>query len=167
MSAERPAFTIRPVCAEDVPALNEIRRQPGVLDFILSIPSERLASSERWFESLGPDAHTFVAEVEGRVVGTAGLHVRTGRQRHAAALGIMVHKDLHGRGIGRALMHAILDVADNWLLLVRVELEVFADNAPAIALYESLGFETEGRKRKDTIRHGTYEDILMMGRIRE
>lgn len=107
-----------------------------------------------------------MVEVEGRVVGSAGLQVHGGRERHAAALGIIVHADFHGRGIGRALMNAVLDVADNWLMLVRVELEVCADNTPAIARYESLGFHTEGRKRNATIRRGSYQDVLVMGRIR-
>ncbi len=159
-------IVIRPVRAEDAEAVNEIRRQPGVMRFILSMPSERVATNRGFLEGLGPDEHVFVAEVEGRVVGMAGLHVAAGRRRHAGGIGIAVHDDFHGRGIGRALMEALLDVADNYLGLVRVELEVMADNDRAIKLYESLGFQTEGRKRKDIFRHGDYVDALIMARVR-
>ncbi len=55
------------------------------------------------------------------------------------------HDQWQGRGVGRALMEAAVDLADNWLSLTRLELTVFADNAPAIRLYERVGFEVEGR----------------------
>lgn len=48
------------------------------------------------------------------------------------------------KGIGTALLQEIVDAADNWLGFRRLELAVFADNAPAIRLYEKFGFEREG-----------------------
>lgn len=51
--------------------------------------------------------------------------------------GIGVAKEQRGRGVGRALMNAVLEVAP-----ATVELEVIEQNEPAIKLYESLGFET-------------------------
>lgn len=86
--------------------------------------------------------------------------------RHSAGFGIMVHRDWQGRGVGRALMEAALDVADNWLMLTRVELTVFTDNARAIGLYKSLGFEIEGTKRMGAIRNGAYADEYYMARLR-
>ncbi len=43
-------------------------------------------------------------------------------------------------------MSEILDLADTWLMLVRIELGVFTDNEKAIKLYEKFGFEIEGTK---------------------
>ncbi len=63
-------------------------------------------------------------------------------------------------------METILDVADNWLMLVRIELEVFADNEKAIALYKKYGFEIEGKIRMAAIRNGEYVDEYKMGRVR-
>jgi len=77
-----------------------------------------------------------------------------------------VHDQFQGRGIGRKLLEALLDVADNYLGLVRVELEVMPDNERAIHLYESVGFEHEGRKRKAIFRGGQHIDGLMMARLR-
>ncbi|MGE5485649.1 MAG: N-acetyltransferase family protein [Ignavibacteriales bacterium] len=161
-----PETRIRPVKAEDAEAANEIRRQAGVMEHILALPSERVTDSRKFLENLGPTDHVFVAESEGRVVGMAALQVAAGRRRHTGGVGLMVHRDYHGQGIGRRLMDEILDVADNWLGLVRVELEVFADNGRAISLYESLGFQTEGRKRKGALRRGEFVDILIMGRVK-
>ena len=75
----------------------------------------------------------------------------------------MVRTDCQGQGIGTALLEAVLDLADNWLMLRRVELEVYADNGGAIRLYERLGFETE---REAAVKAGAYVDTLVMARLR-
>lgn len=157
---------IRPIRPEDAAAVNALRRQPGVMENTFGMPSDRVNRAEKFIADLGPDDHVFVATVDGQVVGLAGVHVQRGRRRHVADLGISVHDDYANRGIGRALMQVLLDVADNHLALVRVELEVIDGNARAIHLYESLGFEMEGRKRMDFIRRGQYVDTLVMGRLR-
>ena len=88
------------------------------------------------------------------------------RTRHVGSVGIFVHTDWQNKGVGTALLKTVLDLADNWLMLVRVELEVFADNDRARHLYEKLGFELEGRRRMAVVRDGAYIDELMLSRIR-
>ena len=161
-----PDVVSRPVRAEDGEAIHQIRRQPSVIDRTLALPSERIQDNLRFLESFGPDDHALVAEVDGRAVGMAGLHVKRGKLRHGGEIGMMIHDQFQGRGLGRRLLEALLDIADNHLGLIRVELEVLADNVRAIKLYESFGFEHEGRKRKAVFRHGRHADLLMMGRVR-
>ena len=86
--------------------------------------------------------------------------------RHVGSIGLFVHTDYQNQGVGTALMKAMLDLADNWLMLVRVELEVFADNERAIRLYEKFGFEKEGLLRMTTVRCGQYADEYKMARLR-
>ena len=78
-----------------------------------------------------------------------------------------VHDDYHNQGIGSKMMKAILDLADNWLNLKRLELEVYIDNTGAIHLYEKYGFVIEGTLRKFAFRDGDYVDAYVMGRVRE
>lgn len=159
-------ITIRPVRIEDAEAINAIRRSPSVVENTFGMPSERIEANRKFIENLSGDDHLLVAEVDGEVVGMAGIHLKRGKARHSAGLGIMVRDDYQGRGIGRRLMESLLDLADNWLDLRRVELEVLADNDRAIQLYKSLGFEEEGVKRAAHIAHGEYKDLLMMARLR-
>lgn len=160
---------IRPVRVEDSEDISEIRRMKGVMENILVIPSERLEGSIRFTESLGNDDHVFVAEVNEdgvkKVVGLSGLHLsKSARQRHSGSLGICIHTGYQNMGIGKKLLEEILDIADNWLMLVRVELGVYTDNEKAIGLYKSLGFEKEGIKKYSAIRNGKYVDEYMMAR---
>jgi L-phenylalanine/L-methionine N-acetyltransferase len=157
---------VRPVRPDDADALQRIRRLPSVVRFTMALASIRLADVRRRIENYGPDDHVMVAEVAGDVVGMAGLHVHGSKQRHVADLGIMVSDDHQGRGVGRALMTALLDLADSQLGLVRVELEVASENLAAIRLYESLGFEREGLKRHAFMVDGHLADLLIMGRLR-
>ena len=153
-------YTIRPMELGDAPGFNVLRRMPGVFETTLGLPSERVQHSIDGFQRFGPDDHIFVAVLEdGTVIGSAGLQVCTNpRMRHVGTLGMLVHTEFQNQGIGTALMKTVLELADNWLMLVRVELEVFADNARAIHLYEKFGFEKEALLRMSVVRDGQYRD---------
>jgi putative acetyltransferase len=103
------------------------------------------------------------------MVGQLGLHTypTRPRRRHAAHIGMAVRDDWQGKGVGSALIEAALDLADNWLNLTRLELTVFADNAPAVRLYEKFGFIPEGTLVQYALRDGQYPDCIIMARIRE
>jgi putative acetyltransferase len=158
---------IRAIKPEDAADINRMRITEGVRENILGIMSERVADSEAFIRALGPNDHMLVAESEGSVVGCVGLNVSPGvRVRHTASLGIMVQKKHQGQGIGKALMEAVLDLADNWLMLKRVELSVFVDNERAIALYRKMNFVVEGTKKYAAARNGIYADEYLMARYR-
>jgi putative acetyltransferase len=107
-----------------------------------------------------------VAEQNGRVVGSAGLHPQPKlRRRHVAMLGISVAPEAQGRGVGAALMQAMCDYADGWAQILRIELTVFTDNARAMALYQRFGFRHEGTHRAYAIRDGVYMDVHAMARL--
>jgi hypothetical protein len=67
--------------------------------------------------------------------------------------------------VGQALMTALLDYADNWAQVLRIELTVFHDNQRAIRLYERHGFAPEGRLKAYALRNGVFEDVLAMARL--
>lgn len=89
------------------------------------------------------------------------------RRRHVADLWHDGADDMQGKGVGSALMAAIVEMADKWLQITRLELTVYTDNTPAIALYTKFGFEIEGTHRKYAFRDGAYVDAYSMGRILE
>ena len=161
-------YTIRPAGPEDAAGITALRRMPGVFEQAASLPSDRSRRMEELLRQPGQNRHFLVAvSPDNTVLGLVMLTVESNpRRRHAGGLGIMVRTDCQGRGVGSALMKAALELADNWLMLRRVELEVYADNEGAIRLYQRLGFETEGRKRAAAVKDGAYVDLLVMARLR-
>jgi len=157
---------IRPVRVEDAEAIWRIARQEGVLETILALPSDRLERRRQQLSELGPDEHYLVAETDGEVVGLAGLVVGHGRLRHGGHLFVYVDQQHQARGIGTRLIAALLDLADNWLLLRRVELTVLVKNERARQLYERLGFVVEGRRKYSVIAAGEIADEWLMARYR-
>jgi len=167
MSIER--LTIRRAEADDCVAVAEMFKSLKVFPGTLQVP---YPSHEYWRKRItdNPEsAYYLVAIIDQRVVGMANIDTFPNRPRrkHAGAIGICVHEEWQGKGVGAALMHAILDLADNWLNLTRIELEVFSDNEAAIHLYERFGFEVEGTLRQHAFRDGQFVDSTMMARLKQ
>lgn len=157
---------IRAATAGDVAALCATANDPGFRWGTLRLPYQSLDQTSRFLASLGDRDHLLVAEVDGEVVGNAGLHRQRDRRRHVGIVGMGVRDAFRRRGVGTALLRAVLDLADNWLDLRRLELNVFVDNGPAIALYERHGFVREGVMSAYAFRDGAYVDSLTMARVR-
>ncbi len=158
---------IRAMEPTDVDALHEIFSCPGVMANTLQVPWRSTEFTRERFGQARPDLHRLVAVVDGRVVGNLGLDiVQNPRRRDVGAMGMSVHDAFQNRGIGSALMAAMIDLADNWLGLRRIELQVWTDNHPAIHLYEKFGFAIEGTGRQFARRAGTLVDAYYMARLR-
>lgn len=152
---------------EDLQAVTDIMNCPGVVYGTLQLPYRSLEERRARAEP-SSNVHRLVAEIDGRVVGLLGLHLEAGpRRRHVGSIGMGVHDEFQGRGVGSALMAAMIELADRWLQLRRVELTVYADNAAAIHLYEKFGFVGEGTFCEFAFRDGRYVDALAMARLRD
>lgn len=162
------AIRVRAFEPDDVPALTEIMNCPGVARDTLQLPYRSVEFRRQWTQRLqSPESHHLVAEFDRRVVGNLGLTVEpAARRRHVGSIGMGVHDEFQGRGVGAALMAAMVDLADNWLQLRRIELTVYEDNAAAIHLYEKFGFAVEGHHRDYAFRAGEYVTALTMARLR-
>ncbi len=139
----------------------------------LQTPLTRVSQRAKWLEALDPQERIVgawlpaTAKTPERLVGMAGLHVasRSPRRRHAMSIGMAVHDAYQGQGVGTLLMGALVDLADNWLFVLRLELEAYASNERALRLYESFGFKQEGLMRAHALRHGQLVDSVSMARL--
>jgi ribosomal protein S18 acetylase RimI-like enzyme len=105
----------------------------------------------------------FVAEVEGHIVGV--LNCDGGKRqatRHNASFGIAVAREQRNKGIGTALLSHLIEWAKDMGVLKRLELEVYAHNAPAIHLYRKFGFVEEGKRQSAYFQHEEFLDGLLM-----
>lgn len=160
-------ITIRSAEPTDAEGIWKCFTSPQVVRNTLQLPFRSLESIGQHLANPGEGDYQLVAEVDGEIVGCLGLHTTIRpRIRHKADFGMNVRDDWQGKGVGSALMQALIDLADKWLNLTRLELTVYTDNEAAIALYKKFGFEIEGTHRKFAFRDGEFVDAYAMARIR-
>lgn len=161
-------LAIRRAEASDYEAIAHHLSDPLVFPGTLQAPH---ASADAWRKRMAemPDTdYVLVALADGRIAGFAGLHAagKSPRRAHVMHLGITVAGEWQGKGVGRRLMKELVELADNWLNVFRIELTVFTYNERAIALYRRFGFEIEGTHRAYALRDGRYADTYSMARVR-
>jgi putative acetyltransferase len=141
--------------------------QPAMLHGNPAAPYATLEKTRAWLEKLDSSKVAIAAVVGDILVGFGILSRGLLRGAHTATISAGVHDAWHGRGDGSALIAEMLDLADRWLGLRRVELNVFTDNQAAIALYRKYGFEVEAAHRGAALRDGVLIDCYFMARLRE
>jgi len=161
------SFHIRRIEPQDAAAMARLQSAPGVVRHTSQQPYQSAADWQQKLQELPAHCYWLVAcGVDGDVMASAGLNIlQQARCRHVADLFLVVRDEWQGRGVGRSLMQALLDAADNWLGLIRLQLMAQQDNARAIALYERFGFQHEGVVRQDILQDGRYVDSVVMARL--
>ncbi len=150
----------------DIVAVKAIYQQASCYSGTLQLP---FPSEEMWlkrFENPPENYYNLIAEIKGKVVSQIGLLVYSSpRRKHVANIGMAVSENFQGQGIGAKLLSAALNLANNWLAVHRVELEVYTDNTAAIALYKKHGFCIEGTAKAYAFRNGHYVDSHLMAKV--
>ena len=105
-----------------------------------------------------------VAEVTGVVVGSIEFRSQARKRlSHTGSVSMSISKDYRSMGIGKALLKALLDWAEENPLIEKVSLGVFSTNLRAISLYKQMGFLEEGRLIKEyKLNNGEYIDDVLM-----
>ena len=113
-----------------------------------------------------PQDGVCLVAVDGEtVVGVLDFHREKRAQvAHGGEFGMSVDREYRRQGVGTALLRALIAWA-RAEAVTRLQLQVFENNRPAIGLYESMGFQTEGRRRGAVVVAGTPIDVLLMARI--
>lgn len=167
MSELPEGLTIRPVQADDADALHALRQLPAIAAQNPPLQSGPRDITRESIRELPPATLKIVACIGDMLVGEADLRVGRNRRAHMGTLGLSVHDAWRRRGIGTRMMTALIDAADRWYGLRRLELRVFAGNDAALALYRNFGFEVEVTERGAVLQDGFLIDVLIMGRLRD
>lgn len=145
---------------KDIPALTDIWNE--VVKAGAAFPQEETLTPEQAEQFFASQSFTAAAEENGEIVGLYILHPNNvGRCGHIANASYAVRTDIRGRQVGRRLVTHCLEKCRELGFRVLQFNAVVADNAPALALYKSLGFVQlgvipGGFRKKD----GSYADII-------
>jgi phosphinothricin acetyltransferase len=160
-------YVIREANAEDLPGIDAIYNAEiltGVATWDLEpwSPERR----RRWFEEhrTDPTQPVLVAEAAGEVVGFASLSKvsEKGGWRFTREDTVYVRTDWQGRGVGRALLEALIERARE--LPVRlIVASIESTNERSLALHRSLGFELIGEYRHAGFKFGAWRSTTYLG----
>ena len=128
-------------------------------------------SHEHWFKRIQntPDCVIFALRIfpSQTLIGSCQLHSIHPVHR-SADLQIRIGADnCRNKGYGKQALDQLLEFGFRDLNLNRIYLHVLADNLPAQRLYERFHFQHEGRLRCAVFVDGRYQDVLLMGLLRE
>src|SRR3989338_8504840 len=143
---------------------------------LISIVKKKTLSDEReWIKGMLRDIKnkkcvSLMCEVNGKLVGGAGVDIKKEGMSHIGIIGIALQKEARGLGIGTRLLDLIMKLAKRELKTEIIELHYFKGN-PAVRLYKRLGFREVGvfpkmRKRifriKGSSKKVEYHDQIIM-----
>ena len=152
--------SLRAAARSDWPAIARIYAEgmaTGDATFETEVPSW-----DAWDASHLP-APRLVAEVGGVVVGWLAVSPVS---RRAVYRGVVEHsvyvtEAARGRGVGRALLAALVETAPSHGIWT-IQTSIFEENAASVALHESAGFRLVGRRERIARLRGAWRDTLLL-----
>ena len=162
--------TLRPTRPEDSEEMIRYMKQTASeTEFLLRYPDEvqyTLEQEEMILRRLMEDPQTVMMAgiVEGRVAGNCSISWLGPKRkvRHRCSMAIALKREYWSLGIGTAMIGYLTELAEK-IGFSQMELEVVADNARALALYEKCGFVPTGRRsRALRFDDGSFHDEIMM-----
>ena len=125
-----------------------------------------LAEQAAWLDQRSGAMAVVVAEIDGRIAGFASLSPYRDRPAYATTVedSVYVHADFRGRGVARALLGEVLDIATT-RGFHSVMARVVGGHEVSIGLHESLGFRVVGTEVEVGRKFGRWLDVVLLQRM--
>lgn len=152
---------------EDGERIRTWRNQPELMGYHFSHMPLSEMEQQRWISNYdGSRMHVFIIENESRQpIGYTILKDHDAKNANAE-IGLFLDPSFQGKGYGHDAFSTLLRYCFHELNLHRVMLQVFAFNERAIAMYEKMGFVSEGRLRDVQFTQNAYQDVIIMSMLR-
>jgi RimJ/RimL family protein N-acetyltransferase len=148
--------TLRSAAPDDAEAMLRFRREVVALSpFVLTVPEDltdlALEDQRSSLETFAahPCTLMLLAFAGGELIGASSLiGFDRAKKRHTADYGAAIAEPWRGRGVGRAMLEILIEWARSNPDLLRLTLDVMADNTRARRMYELAGFRACGHERR-------------------
>lgn len=160
-------YAIRPATAADLPAISAIyNHYVASSTCTFAVQAETLKERRTWFDGRAEIHPVLVAEEAGVVIGWASLSTWNKRCAYAQTVesSVYIHHDHHRRGIGKALMVRLLELAKE-LKLHSVIAGVSADQKPSLVLHQQLGFSEVAHFKEVGHKFGRWLDVIYLQKM--
>lgn len=152
---------IREATIQDLPAMLDIYNDAiRNLTATFDLEEQTLAERKQWFDKYGGSKPLIVAEVDGQVAGYSSLSMFREKKAYdkTTELSLYISSDFRGRGIGKALMAAILDLAREHGYHTVIG-GITGGNEVSIRLHKQFGFEFIGNFKEVGFKFGEWQDV--------
>ncbi|HUQ25300.1 MAG TPA: GNAT family N-acetyltransferase [Burkholderiales bacterium] len=160
-------ISIRPARMRDAEGyhacLDAVARERVHLGMIAAPSMKDSRAYLRWL--LDAKCAILVVVEDGRIVGWCDVAPREMEGfRHTGGLGMGLIPEMRGRGLGARLLRKAIAQCRRGAI-EKIELQVYASNRSARALYRRFGFRQEGRRVRARKLDGKYDDVILMGKL--
>lgn len=158
---------IRPATAADAEATAAIYNREVLESTVtFDLVTRTIDQQREWLDARSGALEVIVAEIDGAVAGFASLSPFRDRPAYRPTVenSVYVHADHRGRGVGKALMEAIVDIAAA-RGFHSVIARIVGDHDASIALHRSVGFELVGVEREVGRKFGRWLDVAVMQKM--
>jgi L-amino acid N-acyltransferase YncA len=158
--AAPPSVELRALTEDDWRAVADIYWD-GMRDGLATFETE-VPSWEAWDAAHFPN-HRLVAVTNGEIAGWAALSPASSRGCYAgvAENSVYVGREARGRGIGRALLEALIKGARRAGIWT-IQTSIFPENRASLALHERCGFRVVGTRERIAKRDGIWRDTVVL-----
>lgn len=113
------------------------------------------------FATSNPNSKIFAIIVNGKPVGSIGLHLQTDILRKNAEIGYWLGEAYWSKGIIKKAIPQMVDFGFKNLDIVRIFARIYGTNLPSQKAIEKSGFKLEGRYEKTIFKNNEYLDELI------
>ncbi|MGZ4935385.1 MAG: N-acetyltransferase family protein [Halobacteriota archaeon] len=127
------------------------------------VPHDVEEHKKRWLDDIDNNKITLLGLHDGKIVASASLILSDhhSRSAHTASFGVAVHPAFQKKGLGTVLVTTLEEIARD-KGIKKIEVNYYEGN-PAASLYQSLGYQQEGRRiKKGRLDDGTYVDEILL-----
>ncbi len=158
-------ITLRPWHLDDLDHLVELANNKNIARSMADVfPNPYTIENGKTFigfATANPNSKIFAITVEGKPIGSIGLHLQTDILRKNAEIGYWLGEAYWGKGVIKNAIEQIVDYGFKNMDIVRIFARIYGTNIPSQRVIEKAGFKLEAKFEKTIFKNNEFLDELI------